>query len=219
MLFRSLRLPKPSGYKAFPMAGRSTAMTAKKSAILSVIRCSEIQSLYLAWHILCRAYIIHFQTRKLFMLELVPISLRTANDYVCKYHRHHGRTAGHKFSIGVQSDNQLVGVAICGRPVSRFLDDGLTLEVNRVCTDGTKNACSMLYGAAIRAAKAMGYHRVITYTLDTEPGTSLKASGFSCDGQAGGLEWTGARKPSDENLYPHQMKTRWIKNLKREESV
>ena len=80
-------------------------------------------------------------------MVLVPISLRAANDFVSKYHRHHKRTAGHKFSIGVQENGQLVGVAICGRPVSRFLDDGLTLEVNRVCTDGTKNACSMLYRA------------------------------------------------------------------------
>lgn len=102
---------------------------------------------------------------------------------------------------------------ICGRPVSRRLDDGFTLEVNRVCTDGTKNACSMLYGASCRAAKAMGYHKVITYILESEPGTSLKAAGFHCDGRAGGLEWNGVRKPKQENQYPHEMKTRWSKEV------
>ena len=108
------------------------------------------------------------------MLSLVPVSLREANEFVRQHHRHHKPTAGHKFSIGVQEDGRLAGVAICGRPVSRFLDDGYTLEVNRLCTDGARNACSMLYGAAVRAAKAMGYHKVITYILDSECGVSLK---------------------------------------------
>lgn len=146
-------------------------------------------------------------------LMLIPISLREANQFVSQYHRHHRPTAGHKFSIGVQADGELVGVAICGRPVSRILDDGYTLEVNRLCTNGAKNACSMLYGAAVRAAKAMGYHRVITYILDTEPGISLKAAGFICEGRAGGLVWTGSRRPKDDNQYPHQMKTRWVKKI------
>ena len=100
------------------------------------------------------------------LLKLVPITLRQANAFVQAYHRHHKPSVGHKFSIGVSDGEKLVGVAICGRPVSRRLDDGLTLEVNRVCTDGTKNACSMLYGASCRAAKAMGYRRVITYILE-----------------------------------------------------
>ena len=101
--------------------------------------------------------------------------------------------------------------------MSRFLDDGYTLEVNRLCTDGARNACSMLYGAAVRAAKAMGYHKVITYILDSECGVSLKASGFMCEGPAGGLEWTGRRKPKDNGQYPHQMKTRWVKILRQED--
>lgn len=109
-------------------------------------------------------------------------------------------------------DGQLVGVVITGRPVSRYLDDGLTLEVNRLCTDGTRNACSFLYGAAARVAKAMGYHKIITYILDTEDGTSLRAAGWSCAGLAGGKEWTGRRKPA-EPLYPAQMKYRYEKNL------
>ena len=97
-------------------------------------------------------------------------------------------------------------------PVSRYLDDGLTLEVNRLCTDGTRNACSFLYGAAARAAKAMGYRKIITYILDTEDGASLRAAGWSCAGLAGGKEWTGKRKPA-EPLYPAQMKYRYEKML------
>ncbi len=151
------------------------------------------------------------------MLELTPITLREANAFVQTYHRHHKPSQGHKFSIGAMEDGHLVGVAICGRPVSRRMDDGFTLEVNRLCTDGTKNACSILYGAAYRAAKAMGYHRVITYILESEPGTSLKAAGYVCEGRAGGLEWNGERKPKNENQYPHEMKTRWVKNIRQQE--
>lgn len=87
---------------------------------------------------------------------------------------------GHKFSIGCVADGELVGVVIAGRPVSRYLDDGLTLEVTRLCSTGEKNACSILYGAAARAARAMGYRRIITYTLDSEDGTSIRAAGWSC---------------------------------------
>ena len=147
------------------------------------------------------------------MLELKPITLKTANEFVQKYHRHHKPTVGHKFSIGVSDGEKIVGVSICGRPVSRHLDDGWTLEVNRLCTDGTRNACSILYAASARAAKAMGYKRIVTYILESENGSSLKASGFRCEGIAGGKEWTGVRKPSDSNLYPHEMKQRWVKDL------
>ena len=112
------------------------------------------------------------------MLRLRPISLRDANEYVRQHHRHHKPVAGHKFSIGCEADGELVGVIIAGRPVSRYLDDGFTLEVTRLCTNGAKNACSFLYGAAARAAAAMGYKRIITYTLESENGASLRASGF-----------------------------------------
>ena len=147
------------------------------------------------------------------MLALTPISLREANAFVERNHRHHKGVTGHKFSIGCTRDGELVGVAIMGRPVSRYLDDGLTLEVNRLCTTGAENACSMLYGAA----KAMGYHKVITYILDSECGVSLKASGFVCEGPAGGMEWTGSRRPKDSGQYPRQMKTRWVKILRQED--
>ena len=145
------------------------------------------------------------------MLTLTPINLKTANAFVQQYHRHHKPTRGHKFSIGVSENGALVGVAICGRPVARRLDDGYTLEVNRLCTDGTPNACSILYAAAYRAARAMGYNRVVTYILDTENGASLKAAGYTCEGRAGGLEWNGAKAPKQADQYPRQMKTRWVK--------
>ena len=142
------------------------------------------------------------------MLEIVPVSLKEANAFVEQHHRHHKPVVGHKFSVGCTDGENIVGVAIVGRPVARYLDDGWTLEVNRLCTDGTKNACSFLYAAAWRAARAMGYHKLITYILDNEPGTSLRAAGWKCVGQAGGLRWTGKRRP-EVDLCPAQMKLRW----------
>src|ERR1700734_1687030 len=98
-------------------------------------------------------------------LELIHIELSEANAFVERHHRHHKPVIGHRFSIGVLQGDVVVGVAIIGRPVARMMDDGLTLEVNRVATDGTKNACSILYGAARRACFALGYKRLVTYTL------------------------------------------------------
>ena len=143
------------------------------------------------------------------MLIIRPITFQTACDFVNSHHRHHKATVGCKFCIGIFDDDHMVGVAICGRPVSRYLDNGLTLEINRVCTDGTRNACSMLYGACCRIGKAMGYKTVITYTLETEDGASLKASNFSYDGIAGGTHWTGCRNKGQ--VEP--MKKRWRKEL------
>ena len=142
------------------------------------------------------------------MLEIVPMTLREANAFVEQNHRHHGPVAGHKFSIGISDGEKIVGVAIGGRPVSRHLDDGWTLEVNRLCTDGSRNTCSMLYAAAWRAARAMGYKRLVTYILESESGASLRAAGWKCVGQAGGLRWTGRRRP-EVDLYPAQMKIRF----------
>ena len=146
------------------------------------------------------------------MLTLIPVPLSEANAFVAMHHRTHKPVTGHKFSIGCTENGRLVGVAIVGRPVSRHLDDGLTLEVNRLCTTGEKNVCSMLYSAAARAAKAMGYHKIITYTLDIEPGTSLRAAGWLCAGPAGGERWTGQRRPAAD-LYPAQRKLRYEKIL------
>lgn len=146
------------------------------------------------------------------MTRIIPISLREANEFVNKNHRHHKSVAGCKFCVALADDNsEIVGVAICGRPVSRYYDDGTTLEINRLCTNGYSNACSRLYGACIRIAKEMGYKKVITYTLESESGASLKASNFSCEGIAGGKIWTGARKR--DNGVPPELKKRWVKYL------
>ena len=145
-------------------------------------------------------------------MEIRPVTFRQACDFVEKHHRHHRPTVGCKFCIGLFDNETLVGVAICGRPVSRKLDDGVTCEINRLCTDGTFNACSMLYGACCRVAKEMGYVKIITYILSSENGASLKASNFICEGIAGGLKWTGSRDTGQS--YPHEMKTRWSRRLR-----
>lgn len=113
-------------------------------------------------------------------LTVVPITFKTACEFVTRLHRHHKKPVGHKFSIGVIDESgELRGVAMVGRPVARAYDDGLTAEVNRTCTDGCPNANSALYGAAWRTAKAMGYTRLITYTQDGESGASLRGAGWS----------------------------------------
>lgn len=112
-------------------------------------------------------------------MVIVPITLRAANEFVSAHHRHNKPSRGHKFSVGLNnSAGTLVGAAIAGRPIARALDDGLTLEVARTCTDGTRSANSMLYGAIWRAAKAMGYKRCVTYTQHDESGASLRAAGW-----------------------------------------
>lgn len=112
------------------------------------------------------------------MLKPKPITLREAAAFVKEHHRHHPPPRGNKFSIGATNNEELVGVVIVGRPLSRMLDDGKTAEVLRLCTTGEKNACSFLYAAAWRAARAMGYTRLITYILENERGTSLCAAGW-----------------------------------------
>ena len=128
-------------------------------------------------------------------MELEPITLENANSFVFKYHRHHGPVVGHKFSIAVSENNKIIGVVIVGRPVSRMMNDGYTLEVTRCCTDGKHNACSMLYGAAWRACRAMGYKRLITYILASESGSSLKASGYKLIAKVKGYSWNRKDRP------------------------
>ena len=144
-------------------------------------------------------------------MELRPITFKEGCNFVSLYHRHHKPTVGCKFCLGAFEEDQLVGVAVCGRPVSRFYDNGTTLEINRLCTNGHPNACSFLYGACCRVAKAMGYKKIITYILQSENGSSLKASNFICEGIAGGKNWTGVRNKG-QNI-PHELKTRWVKEL------
>lgn len=128
-------------------------------------------------------------------LKITPINFSEANAFVSIYHRHHKPVIGCKFCVAVSESEKIVGVAIIGRPVSRHLDNGWTLEVNRCCTDGTKNACSMLYSSAWKAAKALGYQRLITYTLPEEGGASLKASNWKCIGLRGGGNWNVKSRP------------------------
>ena len=145
------------------------------------------------------------------MLRVEPISLRAANAYVTEHHRHHRATRGHKFSVSVVDEaGVLRGVRIAGRPVSRHLDARGYLEITRVCTDGTRNACSMIYGALRRAGVALGYpaDQIITYTLASEEGGSLRAAGWYDDGLAGGGEWARAGRDRDI-VAPVQLKRRW----------
>ena len=118
-------------------------------------------------------------------MKITPITHKAANEFVRLHHRHSRPTLGAIFCVAV-ADDSVRGVAIAGRPVARRLDDGKTIEVLRVATDGASNACSMLYGACRRIARAMGYQRILTYTLPNEGGASLRASGFKIDGNAGG---------------------------------
>ena len=141
-------------------------------------------------------------------LELVPVTLEEANAFVSKWHRHHKAVPGAKFCVGVANDGTMCGVAIVGRPVARMLDDGWTLEVNRTCTDGTRNANSLLYSAARRAAWALGYKRLITYTLPEETGASLRGAGFRTVGEAGGGPWSRESRPRIDT-HPQQKKIKW----------
>src|SRR6266699_996821 len=127
-------------------------------------------------------------------LEIVPIELEDANEFVRRFHRHHKPVIGARFSLAV-SNGQICGVAIAGRPVSRHLDDGWTLEVTRTCTDGSPNANSALYAACWRAARALGYSRLITYTLPSETGISLRAANWRLIGEAGGGSWSRKSRP------------------------
>lgn len=128
-------------------------------------------------------------------LHAAPLTFDIAAAFVREHHRHHTPPQGHKFSIGAMDGDQLVGVVIVGRPVARRRDDGLTLEVTRLCTDGHRNACSFLYGAAARAAFALGYQRIGTYVLKSESGTSLKAAGWKLIAETPGRSWSVPSRP------------------------
>lgn len=139
---------------------------------------------------------------------VVPITLAEANAFVTAHHRHHKPVVGHKFSLGVVVEDKIVGCAIVGRPVARHRDDGLTLEVTRLCTDGTRNACSFLYGAAARAAFALGYKRIGTYILASENGASLRASNWRMIGEVRGRSWSCKSRPRVDK-HPIEAKTLW----------
>jgi hypothetical protein len=148
------------------------------------------------------------------LLTIVPIDIAQANAFVLKFHRHHGAAIGAKFCVAVAqgredgADAEICGVAIVGRPVARMLDDGWTLEVTRLATDGAKNACSMLYSASWRVARALGYRKLVTYILGSESGVSLTAANWKRVGECGGGSWSRGARPRVDK-HPTQSKIRF----------
>lgn len=158
-------------------------------------------------------------------IKAEPIELKQAQAFINQLHRHHAAAVRDKFRIAASIDGKVVGVVQCGRPVSRVLDDGHTIEVLRLCTDGGKDVCSFLYSRCARIAKEMGYRKIITYILETEPGTSLKASGWTLeDDNCGGATWENCTRTKERPVqlsmieqkqkYPVGIpKQRWSKEL------
>lgn len=141
-------------------------------------------------------------------LAIIPCDLADAFAFCDTYHRHHRAPIGGKFAVACAEGESVVGVAVVGRPVARGLDDGWTAEVTRLVTTGERNACSMLYRACWRAARAMGYRKLVTYILATEPGTSLRAAGFKMVGEVRGRSWDTPTRPRIDR-HPTQGKLRW----------
>ena len=159
-------------------------------------------------------------------MRALPMELKDVNDYVAQYHRHHQPVYRDKIRFGcLDDDDRLCGVIQMARPVNRVLDDGMTIEVVRCCTNGTQNACSFLYSRAARIAKELGYKRIITYVLESEDGASLKASGWHCEAEnVGGGSWHCPSRPrdvvdrqismfGDSPKYSTEKKKRFIKIL------
>lgn len=149
--------------------------------------------------------------------RIVPISLKEAKAFVARHHRHHKPPVSHKWSIGLAVGDQIVGVCMVGRPVSRILDDGWTLEINRLCVippdgGGIRNAASMLLARARKIAGLFGYSRIITYTLPEEGGASLRGAGYRMIGTAGGGKWSRGARPRVD-LHPTQQKIKWESDL------
>jgi hypothetical protein len=143
-------------------------------------------------------------------LTVVPITFAEARAFVEQHHRHHQPPVSHLFSIGAAKEETIRAVAIVGRPVARRNQDGLTCELTRLASDGTRNACSFLYGRAWRAAQALGYKRMVTYTLDNESGASLRASGWKFIGETPGRSWSVPSRPRVDT-HPLQKRFRWEK--------
>lgn len=154
-------------------------------------------------------------------LRVIPIELKEANALVAALHRHHQPCQGHRFSLGViDDDDNLRGAIIIGRPVARLAGHPrVVLEVTRLVTDGTPNACSMLYAAAARVGKALGYARIQTYILEEETGVTLKATGWECEGAAGGGQWKHTDGKPRRTDQPIGAKARWAKRLNDEAPI
>lgn len=141
-------------------------------------------------------------------LALRPIGKHEANAWIARHHRHHGPVRGLRFALSAYDGDRMVGVVVVGRPVSRCIDPATVCEVTRLCTDGTRNACSFLYAAARRVVAAMGYERLITYTLPEEGGASLRAAGFRLAATTRGGSWDTPSRPRTDRA-PTQPKHRW----------
>lgn len=145
------------------------------------------------------------------MLTVVPVTIKAASSFVAQHHRHHKAPRGGLFAVAVARGDEVVGVAIVGRPVARHLDDAWTAEVTRCCVfDDQPNACSMLYGACWRAARGLGWRRLITYTLPSESGASLRAAGWQVVAETKGGTWDRASRPRVDE-HPTQGKLRWAR--------
>ena len=143
-------------------------------------------------------------------MKVVHVELVEANAFVAALHRHHKPVVGHRFSLGaVNGSGSLCGVAIVGRPVARMTDQKNTVEVLRLCTDGTRNACSFLCGASARAARALGYSKIQTFILRSEPGTSLRAAGWVEMGPSSGGTWNRPSRMGRREDQPLESKIRW----------
>jgi len=156
-------------------------------------------------------------------MKIIPVQFKEACAFVDMLHRHHKKPQGHKFSIAatassVKWDNEeflnewpemlnVVGVAIVGRPVSRHMDDGQTLEITRLCTDGTRNACSFLYAHCWKIAQEKGFTKIITYILESESGKSVEAAGFKFMWRSTGGSWSSKVRPRIDKhpTVPKQM--------------
>lgn len=141
-------------------------------------------------------------------LSIVPCSISDAKEFIWQFHRHHRPPESGLFAIACSDGERIAGVAIVGRPVARMLQDGWTAEVTRVATDETKNACSLLYAACWRAARELGYRKLITYTLASESGVSLRAAGWRIVGEVQKQSWHRATRPRVDR-HPMQAKIRW----------
>ena len=147
-------------------------------------------------------------------MRIVPLELKDLNALVASLHRHHKPVQGHRFSIGCEHEGKIVGGVSVGRPTARMTDQRAVLEITRLVTDGTPNACSFLYGAAARVGKELGYQRIQTFILETEPGTSLRAAGWVMDDhKSGGGDWTRVSKPNRRQDQPQCPKHRYSKVL------
>lgn len=148
-------------------------------------------------------------------MRIVPIELKELNILVYKYHRHHKPVQGHRFSIGLENNDEYVGACSVGRPVARLGGNPKeVLEVTRLVCRGDKNSCSMLYSAAARVGKELGYLKIQTYILESESGVSLKASGWKCeDDCCGGGGWNDRNGKKRRTDQPICKKQRWVKIL------